>query len=51
MRWVDHVARIVKKGNAYRVFATKPQRKRLLGKPTDRGGDILTLIVLMWRIG
>lgn len=38
MRWVDHVAHIVQKGNAYRMLAVKPQRKRPLGKPTDQGG-------------
>jgi len=41
MRWVDHVAHIVEKRNAYRMLAAKPQRKK---KPTDREGDILKLI-------
>jgi hypothetical protein len=33
MTWEGHVARMGKKGNAYRIFLGKPQGKRPLGRP------------------
>jgi hypothetical protein len=33
MRWADHVARMGKKRNAYRLFVGKPEGKRPLGRP------------------
>jgi hypothetical protein len=33
MRWADHVARMGKKRNAYRLLMGKPEGKRPLGKP------------------
>jgi hypothetical protein len=33
MRWAGHVARIWKKGNAYRILVGKPEGKRPLGRP------------------
>jgi hypothetical protein len=33
MRWVAHVARMVKKRKAYRLLVGKPDGKRQLGRP------------------
>jgi hypothetical protein len=33
IRWVDHVARMGEKRNAYRLLVGKPERKRPLGRP------------------
>jgi hypothetical protein len=33
MRWAGHVARMVEKGNAYRILKGKPEGKRPLGRP------------------
>jgi hypothetical protein len=39
MRWAGHVARMVKKGNAYRILVGKPEGKRPMGRPTRRWVD------------
>jgi hypothetical protein len=39
MRWAGHVARIGKKGNAYRLLVGKPEGKRPLGRPRCRWVD------------
>ena len=51
MRWVDHVACIVEKRDAYRVLAVKSQGKRLLGKPRDRqrGYNKMDLKETVWE--
>jgi hypothetical protein len=36
MRWVGHVARMEKRGGAYRVLVGKRDGKRRLGKPRHR---------------
>lgn len=36
MRWPGHVARIGEKRNAYRKLVSKPELKRLLGRPRRR---------------
>jgi hypothetical protein len=36
MGWAEHVARIGKKRNAYRLFVAKPEGKRPLGRPRRR---------------
>jgi hypothetical protein len=39
MRWVEHVARIGKKRNAYRLLVGKPEGNRPLGRPRRRWVD------------
>jgi hypothetical protein len=39
MRWVDEVARMVKKRNAYRLLVGKPEGRRPLGRPRRRWVD------------
>jgi hypothetical protein len=39
MKWAGHVARMGKKGNAYRISLGKPEGKRLLGRPRRRWED------------
>jgi hypothetical protein len=39
MRWAEHVARIRKKGNAYRILVRNPDGKRPLGRPRRRWED------------
>jgi hypothetical protein len=39
MRWAEHVARIGKKRNAYRILVGKPEGKRLLVRPRHRWVD------------
>jgi hypothetical protein len=39
MRWVDHVARMGEKRNAYRLLVGKPEGKRPLGRPGPRWVD------------
>jgi hypothetical protein len=36
MRWVEHVARMREKRNAYRILMGKPEGKRALGRPRRR---------------
>jgi hypothetical protein len=36
MRWTGHVARMVEKRNAYRLFVGKPEGKRPIGRPRRR---------------
>jgi hypothetical protein len=33
MKWVEHVARLGEKRNAYRILVRKPEGKGLLGRP------------------
>jgi hypothetical protein len=35
MRWAEHVARMVKMRNAYKIFAGKPEGKRPFGGVDD----------------
>jgi hypothetical protein len=39
MRWVDHVARMGEKRNAYRLLVENPEGKRPLGRPRRRWVD------------
>jgi hypothetical protein len=39
MRWMEHVARMGEKRNAYRLLVGKPDRKRPLGRPRCRWVD------------
>jgi hypothetical protein len=39
MRRAGHVARMVEKRNAYRIFVGKPEEKTPLGKPTHTCED------------
>jgi hypothetical protein len=39
MRWAGYVARIAKKGNAYRILVGKPEGKRPVGRPRHRRVD------------
>jgi hypothetical protein len=39
MRWAGHVARMVKKKNAYRILVGKPEGRRPLGRPRRRWVD------------
>jgi hypothetical protein len=39
MRWAGHVARTEEKGNAYRIFAGRPDGKRQQGIPRRRWED------------
>jgi hypothetical protein len=39
MRWSWHLARVGEKGNAYRIWVGKPERKRPLGRPRRRWAD------------
>jgi hypothetical protein len=48
MRWAGHVARIEKKRNAYRLLVTKPEGKRLLGRPRRRWGLTFGWILESW---
>jgi hypothetical protein len=36
MRWARHLARVLEKRNAYRLFVGKPEGKRPLGRPRRR---------------
>jgi hypothetical protein len=46
MRWAGHVARMVEKGNAYRIFVGKPEEKRPLGRPTRMWVDNIKILDL-----
>jgi hypothetical protein len=46
MRWAGHVARMVEKSNAYRLFVGKPQGKRPLGRPRRRWVDNIKMDLL-----
>jgi hypothetical protein len=39
MRWMGHVARIVKRRGSYRVFSEKLEGKRSLGEPRRKWED------------
>ena len=39
LRWAEHVARMEKSRNAYRVLVGKPEGKRPLGRPRGRWED------------
>jgi hypothetical protein len=39
MRWAGHVARVGAVRKVYRILVGKPERKRLLGRPTHRWED------------
>jgi hypothetical protein len=39
MRWTGHVARMVKKGNAFRILVGKPEGKSPPGRLSRRWGD------------
>jgi hypothetical protein len=39
MKWEGHIARMVEKRNAYRIFVGKPERKRSLGRPRRKWVD------------
>jgi hypothetical protein len=39
MRWVEHVAQMGEKRNAYRILVGKPKGKRLLGRQRRRWMD------------
>jgi hypothetical protein len=39
MRWAEHVARVGKKRNAYRIFVGNPEGKRPLGRRRRRWVD------------
>ena len=39
MRWVGHVARMSKEGEAYRVLVGKPEGRKPLGRPRRRWVD------------
>jgi hypothetical protein len=39
MRWAEHVARMGKKRNAYRILVVKPEGKRPLRRPRHRWED------------
>jgi hypothetical protein len=39
MGWAGHVARMGKKGNAYRILVGKPEGKKPLGRPRHRWED------------
>jgi hypothetical protein len=39
MRWVEHVARMGEKRNAYRILVENPEGKRPLGRPRRRWVD------------
>jgi hypothetical protein len=39
MRWAEHVARMRKKRNAYRLLVGKPEGRRPLGRPRRRWLD------------
>jgi hypothetical protein len=38
-KWAGHVARMVEKGNAYRILVEKPEGNRRLGRPSRRWKD------------
>jgi hypothetical protein len=50
MRWAGHVARMAKKGSAYRLFVVKPEGKGSLGSPRRRWVDNIKmdLLELTW---
>jgi hypothetical protein len=39
MRWTEHVACMGEMRNAYNILVGKPERKRLLGRPTRKWED------------
>jgi hypothetical protein len=39
MRWAGHVARVEAKSNAYKILVLKPEGKRPLKRPRQRGGE------------
>jgi hypothetical protein len=39
MKWTGHAARMGQKRNAYRIFVTKPEDKKPLGRPRRRWED------------
>jgi hypothetical protein len=43
MRWVEHVARMGEKRNAYRLLVGKPEGKRPVGRPRHRWVDNITM--------
>jgi hypothetical protein len=50
MRWVEHVARMGEKRNAYRLLVGKPEGRRLLGRPRRLWSDNIRmdLVGLDW---
>jgi len=40
MRWAEHLAHMGEKRNACRMFVTKPEGRRSLGRPRHRWEDI-----------
>jgi hypothetical protein len=45
MRWAGHVARIVRKRSAYKLFVGTPGGRRLLGRPRRRWMDNIKVVV------
>jgi hypothetical protein len=45
MRWAGHVARMVEKKNACRIFVGNPEGKRPLGRPRRRWMDTFKWVV------
>jgi hypothetical protein len=43
MRWAGHVTRIREKRGVYRILVGKPEGKRLLGRPTHRWENNITI--------
>jgi len=43
MRLAGHVARIVEIRNSYKILAIKPEGKRLLGRPSHRWEENITM--------
>ena len=39
MRWAEHIARMGRRSDAYRVLVGRPEGKRPLGKPSRRWED------------
>jgi hypothetical protein len=48
MRWAGHVARMLKKRNAYRILVGKPERKRPLGDQWGRWVDNIKVDSIGW---
>jgi hypothetical protein len=45
MRWAGHVARMVEKRNAYRIFVGMSEAKRPLGRPRRRLVDNIKMVL------
>jgi hypothetical protein len=50
MRWAEHVARMGKKRNVYRLLVGKPEGKRPLGRPRRRWIDNIKMNFLEIRL-